>query len=67
VKKRFLDVLDSAPDWNLSRNRYRGSPIPIWQNDADSEDRLSIGTLDEIYQNTINGSKNLTKNIFIRH
>lgn len=67
VKKRFLDVLDSAPDWNLSRNRYRWSPIPIWQNDADSEDRLSIGTLDEIYQNTINGSKNLTKNIFIRH
>jgi isoleucyl-tRNA synthetase len=23
VKKRFIDTLDSAPDWNLSRNRYR--------------------------------------------
>jgi isoleucyl-tRNA synthetase len=42
VKKRFVDTLDSAPDWNLSRNRYRGSPIPVWINDVDQEDRLSI-------------------------
>ena len=67
VKKRFIDTLDSAPDWNLSRNRYRGSPIPVWINDEDSEDRLSIWTLDELFQNTKNWSKNLTKNIFIRH
>ncbi len=67
VKKRFIDTLDSAPDWNLSRNRYRGSPIPVWQNDDDQEDRISIWTLDELFQNTKNGSQNLTKNIFIRH
>lgn len=67
VKKRFIDTLDSAPDWNLSRNRYRWSPIPIWQNENNQEDRISLGTLDEIFQNTKNGSKNLTKNILIRH
>ncbi len=67
VKKRFHDTLDSAPDWNLSRNRYRGSPIPIWINDEDQEDRISIWTLDELYHNTKNWSQNLTKNILIRH
>jgi isoleucyl-tRNA synthetase len=29
IKNRFSDVLQSAPDRNLSRNRYRGSPLPI--------------------------------------
>ena len=67
IKKRFIATLDSAPDWNLSRNRYRGSPIPVWINDKDQEDRLSIWTLDELYQNTQNWSQNLTKNILIRH
>jgi isoleucyl-tRNA synthetase len=42
IKKRFHDTLDSAPDWNLSRNRYRGSPIPVWIDDKNEEDRLSI-------------------------
>ena len=67
VKKRFIDTLDSAPDWNLSRNRYRWSPIPVWQNDSNPEDRISIWTLEELYQNTINGSKNITKHILVRH
>ncbi|MCK9467032.1 MAG: class I tRNA ligase family protein [Candidatus Absconditabacterales bacterium] len=67
VKKRFIDTLESAPDWNLSRKRYRGSPIPIWQNEKNEEDRLSIGTLEELYQNTSTGSKNITKHIFVRH
>jgi len=51
----------------LSRKRYRGSPIPIWQNEKNEEDRLSIGTLEELYQNTSTGSKNITKHIFVRH
>lgn len=67
VKKRFIDTLDSAPDWNLSRNRYRGSPIPIWQNDNNGEDRIVVGTLDDLYKNTLTWSKNITKHIFIRH
>ena len=67
VKNRFVNGLQSAPDWNIARNRYRGSPLPIWQNTEDPEDRISLGTLEEIYQFSKTGSKNLTKNIFIRH
>jgi isoleucine--tRNA ligase len=59
--------LASAPDWNVARNRYRGSPLPIWENVADPEDRMSIANLDELFHLTKTGSKNLTKNIFIRH
>ena len=67
VKNRFVNGLASAPDWNVARNRYRGSPLPIWENIADSEDRMSIANLDELFHLTQTGSKNLTKNLFIRH
>lgn len=67
IKKRFIDTLDSAPDRNLSRNRYWGSPIPIWENQNNTEDRIIIESLEDLYQKTRSGSKNITKNIFIRH
>ncbi|MBU0626607.1 hypothetical protein KKG31_04610 [Patescibacteria group bacterium] len=42
VKNRFRDTLKSAPDRNLGRKRYRGSPIPIWANTEDESDRIVI-------------------------
>ena len=41
--------------------------MPIWENIADPEDRMSIANLDELFHLTKTGSKNLTKNLFIRH
>lgn len=52
VKNRFIDTLQSAPDRNLSRNRYRGSPLPIRENTKNEEDKIVIGTLEELYQQT---------------
>lgn len=67
VKKRFIDVLKTAPDWNLARNRYRWSPIPVRENTKDEEDRIVIGTLDQLRKNTVQWSENITKMVFIRH
>lgn len=30
-EKRFHNILESAPDWNLSRDRFWATPIPIWK------------------------------------
>jgi isoleucyl-tRNA synthetase len=45
---RFGNWLKEANDWNISRNRFWGSCIPIWINEQDPEDRLCVGSIAEL-------------------
>ncbi len=67
VSNRFVNWLKQAPDWNVARNRYRWSPLPIRANVDDSLDTFSLSTLEEMYHLTRSWSKNLTKFVFVRH
>ena len=46
-KARFHEWLKQARDWYVSRNRFWGTPIPIWESEDGSE-RVCIGSLDEL-------------------
>ncbi len=46
---RFGQWLAGARDWSISRNRFWGSPIPVWKSDNPDFPRLDVyGSLDEI-------------------
>ena len=47
-EKRFENWLEGARDWNVSRNRFWGSCIPIWVNEADENDLICVGSVAEL-------------------
>ncbi|OGH18787.1 MAG: hypothetical protein A2868_03010, partial [Candidatus Levybacteria bacterium RIFCSPHIGHO2_01_FULL_40_15b] len=51
---RFLKSLESAPDWNISRNRYWGSPVPVWECEK-CQERFVPGSIAELEE--ASGSK----------
>lgn len=46
-EKRFANWLENLQDWNLSRSRYWGIPLPIWRT-ADASEELCIGSVEEL-------------------
>ncbi len=45
---RFGNWLKNANDWNLSRSRYWGIPLPIWRSEDGTEEML-VGSVEELY------------------
>ena len=46
---RFGQWLNNLNDWNLSRSRYWGTPLPIWRTD-DGQEEICIGSIEELFE-----------------
>ncbi|MBM3232004.1 isoleucine--tRNA ligase [Candidatus Pacearchaeota archaeon] len=54
---RFKNNVLNAPDWNISRNRYWASVIPIWK--CNCGEQKIIGSIEELRKNAINFPKKI--------
>jgi isoleucyl-tRNA synthetase len=49
---RFLNILETAPDWNISRNRYWATPLPFFK--CECGQNVCIGSIKELKEKAVN-------------
>ncbi len=55
---RFTNWLENLQDWNLSRSRFWGIPLPVWRT-KEADDELCIGSVEELKKKTEQANKAL--------